>query len=320
MIKIIGENIVDMLSLGSGSYSANPGGSPFNVAVAVGRLGVGCAYLSPISSDSFGKIFARRLTDAGVRFTSSKLSPLNSSIAMVNFDAFNNPEYSIYRSQVADRDISLDSLKASIGSNTQILHTGSLALEPEDFSRVFEACTYAHRLGVKISVDFNVRKRFISNWDKYLECLETLIPICSFIKASDEDLQYLSPQTDLDSAIQQLSNKMLDGLIAYTAGPDGAALVTKSARLDLPIYAPTPFVDTIGAGDTFYATLLASLVRLGKTNTTGSSLSNTELEQLLHHALIAASINISRAGCTPPNLEELTAAVKALSPKTRIIF
>ena len=67
MLAIGGENLIDFVSVennddGLPSYTANPGGSPFNVAIAAGRQGQLFEYLKPISNDSLGYLLVSRLT------------------------------------------------------------------------------------------------------------------------------------------------------------------------------------------------------------------------------------------------------------------
>ena len=69
MISIGGENLIDLVSgdpaaNGLPQYVANPGGSPFNVAMAAGRQGQQVAYLTPVSEDALGELLAERLEES----------------------------------------------------------------------------------------------------------------------------------------------------------------------------------------------------------------------------------------------------------------
>ena len=66
-VVVAGEALVDLVHGEDGAMRALPGGSPFNVAVGLGRLGVPTALLAPLSSDEHGDLLAARRVDADVR-------------------------------------------------------------------------------------------------------------------------------------------------------------------------------------------------------------------------------------------------------------
>jgi fructokinase len=309
MIAVIGENIVDLLAQTDGSYRPHLGGSPFNVAIGIGKQTVPCTYLSMLSNDKFGDAFQRYLVENSVVYGAAGRSNKPSSIAIVCLDSLGQPHYSIYRENVADRDISADKLKQSIPAETRILHTGSLAFEPNDLARIIEVLEFAKMRGIKISVDINVRINFVSNKAAYIDGIRKIIPLCDYLKASDEDLVYLYPGINPTTAATKLAQQLHDGVFAYTEGDKGARIITRSVNLALPVITPSVFGDTVGAGDTFYATLLAYLWEFNLDHLPGSALDSATLTSALKHAVMAASINVSRHGCAPPTRHELLLAM-----------
>lgn len=309
MITVIGENVIDFIGQPNGLFKAHLGGSPFNLAIGIGRLGIDCAYLSPLSRDSFGDMFQQYLNENGVRFDNAMRSDLNTSIAFVTLDESLQPHYSIYRTEVADRDISSQHLIEHMPEPTTILHTGSLALEPQDLPVLLDVIKFARATGIKISVDLNVRIKFISNISGYIEGIRKIIPLCDYIKASDEDLIEIFPELSLDDAVSYVRTNMRNGILAFTKGEHGAALLTRKLTIELPVIKPDTFGDTIGAGDTFYAALLSTIVNLGFDKLTDFHVNKLQLEILLHNAIMAASINVSRSGCEPPTQHELNQAM-----------
>jgi fructokinase len=311
MITVIGENIVDFIKQPNGCFKAHLGGSPFNVAIGIGRLGVPCCYLSPLSQDSFGDMFQEYLAENNVRFDQEMRSDFNTSLAFVALDQFQQPHYSIYRTHVADRDIVSTRLIGRMPASTTILHTGSLALEPQDLPVILEVINHARAAGIKISVDLNVRIKFISDISDYIEGIKKIIALCDYIKASDEDLLEIFPELTLEQSVEYVRRHMQNGILAYTKGEHGAELFTRELSLALPVIKPAKFGDTIGAGDTFYATLLSAIVSLGLDKKDACRLEPVQLEALLRNAIMAASINVSRNGCEPPRRAELSKAVAA---------
>ncbi|ARU26690.1 hypothetical protein CBR65_04180 [Cellvibrio sp. PSBB006] len=311
MIAVIGENIVDFLPHTDGSYRPHLGGSPFNVAIGIGKQAVACSYLSTLSSDRFGDAFLHYLTENNVIYGANFRSNNPSSIAIVSLDKLGQPHYSIYREKVADRDTSAEQLKQSIPIGTRILHTGSLALEPNDLIRLLDVLEFSKIRGIKISVDINVRINFVSDKTAYIDGIRKIIPLCDYLKASDEDLSLLYPDVNPTVAANHLAQQMRNGIFAYTEGAKGARIISPSVDLALPVVTPAVFGDTVGAGDTFYATLLAYLWEFNLDKLPASELESASLMSALKHAVMAASINVSRHGCAPPTRQELQMALNS---------
>ena len=140
MISIGGENLIDLVSgdadaLGLPRYVANPGGSPYNVAIAAAWQGQEVAYLTPVSDDALGVLLAERLADAAT--LAAPRVPHPTSLAVVSItDAF---PYAFHRNATAERQISLSSLARDMPAATQLFHVGSLALIDGDDADAWEA-------------------------------------------------------------------------------------------------------------------------------------------------------------------------------------
>lgn len=309
MIAVIGENIVDLLMQADGSFKPHLGGSPFNVAIGIGRQSIPCAYLTPVSEDIFGVQFVDYLATNDVHYAAGRRSPLPSSIALVTLDHSGHPHYSIYRHHIADRDTTAAQLIQVLPDTTRILHTGSLALEPQDLPAIIEVLNHTKKRGIKISVDINVRLQFVSDVRAYIDGLQQIIPLCDYLKASDEDLAMLYPGHSEEQAINIIREQLDNSLLAYTKGDKGARLITNSLDISTPVITPSTIGDTVGAGDTFYACLLAYLHEFNLDSCDNSQLDYKDLHSALIRATIAASINVSRHGCLPPTRSELLLAL-----------
>jgi len=306
MIAVIGENVVDLIAQRDGSFLPYLGGSPFNVAIGLGKLGQSCSYLSPLSQDAFGDQFSTYLQAHNVVYGLQGKSPYQSSLTLVTLDRTGQPEYNIYRQKVADRDISAKLMINAFPKNLRILHTGSLALEPEDLHQLLPVIQAAKQKGAKISVDLNVRMEIVSDPAAFIKGVQQLLPFCNYIKASDQDLLSVFPNLDREDAIGQIVATMDEGIFAFTEGEFGASLITSTQRVFLPAIKPLIFVDTIGAGDTFYAALLASIMNDCLDQMAANTITPKHLKAILYTAIVAASINLCRPGCVPPDKTELT--------------
>jgi fructokinase len=125
--------------------------------------------------------------------------------------------------------------------------------------------------------------------------VERFVALADIVKASDEDLEWLYPGravADVLSAWLALGPR----LVVVTRGSDGADAL--SATGPVHVAAPkTKVADTIGAGDSFMAGLLAALLERGFHDVTGA----------VAYAARCAAITVSRPGADPPTRDEVSA-------------
>jgi fructokinase len=309
MITVIGENVIDIFSEADGRFVAKTGGSPLNLAIACALQQVPVCYLSPLSSDAFGDAFRQLLQSRGVSAGFPHASAAPSSLAFVRIDAQGQPSYSLYRQGIADRDYTAEQLIAALPAGCRILHTGSLALEPQDATKLLPVLQAAKQRGVRLSIDINVRLQFVSDVAAYRAVIEQVLQLADYIKASDEDLAALYPTLSLQNAVGKIRALAPSALLALTCGAEGASLYLGTQVISQPVIQPTVFIDTVGAGDTFFANLLVQLLQLHPANQALTELDLTMCRSALKRACLAASLNIAKAGCEPPDKTTLDQAL-----------
>ena len=309
MITVIGENVIDIFSEADGRFVAKTGGSPLNLAIACALQQVPVCYLSPLSSDAFGDAFRQLLQSRGVSAGFPHASAAPSSLAFVRIDAQGQPSYSLYRQGIADRDYTAEQLIAALPAGCRILHTGSLALEPQDATKLLPVLQAAKQRGVRLSIDINVRLQFVSDVAAYRAVIEQVLQLADYIKASDEDLAALYPALSLQNAVEKIRALAPSALLALTCGAEGASLYLGTQVISQPVIQPTVFIDTVGAGDTFFANLLVQLLQLHPVNQALTELDLTMCRSALKRACLAASLNIAKAGCEPPDKTTLDQAL-----------
>lgn len=307
MIVVFGENIIDFIEIAEDSYSAALGGSPFNFSIGVAKQGVKCTYLSPISSDSYGEKLFLRLTASGGIYGFHRRSEKPSSLALIPIGDEESPQYTLYREGVADRDYSVDEVLSCIPESVRFFHTGSLVLVPDELIKLIEIIKVLKVRGVKLSLDINIRQNSVSDLLKYRGGIISIIPYFSYVKASDEDLEFLYPGLSPNKAAQEVLGLMDNGLVAFTKGAEGAELITETAHVSLPIVPVGDFKDTVGAGDTFFSNLISYFFDRKFDEVSNSMLSRESLSKALQYALTAATINVERHGCNPPTKSEVLA-------------
>lgn len=307
MLFVGGENLIDLVQLdqqdGLPLYQAIPGGSPFNLAIAAGRQGLQTGYLTPISTDKSGDLLAARLDEAGVVLAGGR-HPAPSSLAMVTLTN-GVPSYSFYRDGTAERQISEDRLTAALTTDARLFHIGSLALAGGADADVWEALSArCKQAGIAVSLDPNVRAGLIADPDSYRARLARMMQLADIIKLSDEDLTWIYPDQSEQDALAQLVKDSGASVLVLTRGENGASLFHDGHWHDEPVAPMDELKDTVGAGDTFMATMLVWLVQNGAIGQL-AGLSLGDKLAMVRRAAQAAAINCSRQGCNPPFADEM---------------
>ncbi|MFA8387960.1 MAG: carbohydrate kinase [Pelagibaca sp.] len=308
VICVGGENLIDHVTR-DGAVSALAGGSPFNVAMALGRQQVNVHYLTPISTDSWGDRLADTLLASAVTLSGGRVEA-PTTIARVTVTN-GIPSYVFERDGTAERLVTATSLAASMPADTTALHTGSLAVtDGADADAWEKTCATAFAVGTLVSLDPNVRLSVITDIDAYRARIFRMMQATHVLKLSDEDLEGLCPNMPQDAALDHVRANTSASLLVMTKGPDGAMALCGDTRVNMPAPPVPGLVDTVGAGDTFMATLLAGLTRVQAVSPDVlMTLDAPRIDALLRRAGMAAAINCSRAGCNPPTLQELDAAM-----------
>ena len=308
-IAVGGENLIDFVETGMldgiPQYSANPGGSPFNLAIAAARQGSEVEYLTPVSKDRLGNLLAERLTDSGVRLAAPRLDA-PTSLAVVSLED-GQPSYQFYRKGTAERQITWDGLHSALEDRPWVFHIGSLGLSGGDdadlWERFFLAC---HDQGVITSLDPNVRPSLIEDRAAYIERLERMFKHADIIKLSDEDIEWLYPDRPLMAAFDHLQDLSSDGLRVLTMGAQGVHARCGKTNVEVRARPVKTLVDTVGAGDTFMATMLSWLAEEGVSSRSElMALNSDHLTAMMERSSLAASLNCEKRGCNPPYLKEL---------------
>ncbi|MEL0132009.1 MAG: carbohydrate kinase [Rhodobiaceae bacterium] len=310
MISVGGENLIDLVSgeaaaNGLPQYVANPGGSPFNVAMAVGRQGREVAYLTPVSKDALGDLLAERLVQSHVKLVASRL-PHPTSLAVVSITN-GIPSYAFHRNGTAEREVSIDSLERDMPAATTLFHVGSLGLidgdDADSWERFFVDC---QTRGLMTSMDPNVRPGLIKDRDGYIARIRRMMRHVDIFKLSDEDLEWLYPDRSLDEALAACRADCDAVLFILTLGGAGSRAFLGGIEIQADAPAVENLVDTVGAGDTFMATILSWVVESGLvTRAALAAIDEDTLRAAIHRAGAAAAINCGRSGCNPPWREEL---------------
>ena len=285
------------------TFDACIGGSPFNVAVGLARLGRSAALFTGLSSDPLGRRLERTLKDEGVETAWLVRKQNPTTLALVGLGRTGIPHYSFYGHDAADCSVGESDLP-DLPRSVAAMHFGSYSLVVEPTGSSLLQLARRHHGGRLISFDPNLRLNVEPDVGLWRWRVEELSELADLIKVSDEDLQILFPSDGIDSAISRWSSRGVR-LIIVTRGGDGA-LVSFRGEVFEASGRTVEVVDTVGAGDSFQAGLLCGLDELGKATKSGlSEVSPDECRHVVDFAMAAAAITCTRRGADLPWRSEL---------------
>ncbi|UXS00048.1 carbohydrate kinase family protein [Agrobacterium tumefaciens] len=306
MILCCGEALIDMLprqtTLGEASFAPYAGGAVFNTAIALGRLGVPSAFFSGIADDMMGEILKDTLKASKVDFSLCAFSNRPSTIAFVKL-VDGHATYAFYDEGTAGRMLSEDDLPA-LGADCEAMHFGAISLIPEPCGSTYEALLAREHDKRLISLDPNIRPGFIKDKQKHLERISRMAAMSDIVKFSDEDLAWFGLEGDEDTLARHWLHHGAK-LVVVTRGAKGAVGYTSNLKVEVASER-VEVVDTVGAGDTFDAGILASLKIQGLlTKAQVSVLTEEQIRKALALGAKAAAVTVSRAGANPPWAHEI---------------
>ena len=307
MIVCCGEALIDMLprtsAQGVAVYQPCNGGSIFNTAIALGRLGIKTGFFSGLSTDFFGDSLKAGLEASHVNLKYTKIWDKPSTLAFVKLDN-GHARYSFFDDNSAGRMLTKKDLP-KLGSDVEALHFGSISLIPEPGASTLEALMKREAKKRVICFDPNIRPSVIKKRREYLARANRLVALCDILKISDEDVKWITGKDDLAGAAKKWL-KAGAKVVIITKGGSGVEAFTKKFSVSHPSK-PVTVVDTVGAGDTFTAGILAALSQAGKLTKAGvAGLDEATLHDAISFAARAAAVTVSREGANPPWAHELS--------------
>ena len=117
MFVVGGESLIDLVQEPPGSdgllhMTAHQGGSPYNCAIALAKLGNRTGFLCPISKDGLGTYLLAPLLSAGVVPLLPERVFAPTTLAVVTLNEKMEAQYEFYRG--ADRAFTSEGLKAAL--------------------------------------------------------------------------------------------------------------------------------------------------------------------------------------------------------------
>ena len=309
-ITVIGEAVIDLVPGDEPqAYHAVPGGSPYNVAVGLARLGHRTALMARLAGGALGRILRDRARAEGIDLRAAPSAAEPATLAVVSLDDTAQASYDFYLNGTADWQWTAEET-GRVPDTTAVLHFGSIAswTPPGDARILALAADMRGRGDVLISYDPNIRPRLLAGHEHGQRMAERAIRLAHLAKASSDDIAWLYPgRTAAEVARHWL--QLGPAVVVITSSAGGADAFTAHGR---PVHRPARDIavaDTIGAGDSFTAGLIGSLIR--RRQHLPERLAQCPARQLsaaLDDAILVASLNCQRRGNDPPALADLPTA------------
>lgn len=311
MYLVCGEALFDFFSEDDASglasnvnFKAIAGGSPFNVAVGLRRLGVDAALFSGLSTDYLGRRLQQVLQDEGVRPDYLVDFAAPTTLAMVAVGANGSPHYSFRGEGCADRQLKLEHLP-ELGPEVRGLHIGSFSLVVQPIADTLLALVQRESGKRLISLDPNVRLNPEPNIELWRSRIAQLVELADLIKVSDEDLSLLYPEQDPQRVIEGWLQHRCQ-LVFLTRGGEGATVFSRAHGAWSVPACSVKIADTVGAGDTFQAALITWLTEHQLDSVDGvQRLSREQIDAMLKFAVQAAALTCSKTGPDLPYRQQL---------------
>jgi fructokinase len=232
------------------------GGAPLNVALRMKTLGCDVAMISCVGNDEDGKAIIDQVKSLGLE-TNAIMQTENFATGLVNvtLNERGSASYEINYPSAWDK-IVLNDFAKKVAADADVLIYGSLVCRDEVSRQSLEELLQAQAYKV---FDVNLRKPHYS-----YEILEQLMHSANFIKFNDEELLEISaamqsPFTGLEDNMHFIAERTKVTAMCVTKGKHGALLMWEGKIYENGGY-PIKVADTVGAGDSFLAALITSLL------------------------------------------------------------
>jgi fructokinase len=282
-IVCFGEVLWDMLPSG-----AKPGGAPLNVAIHLKRQELKPFIVSSAGNDENGRKLRVFLQNSGMNLEYLQThETLLTSQVLVHLDSEKNATYEICE-PVAWDNIQFTEALENLASKTELVVFGTLAMRNETTRKTL--LKFLEHSPAKRFLDVNLRPPS----DKK-EVVEQMLHLADFAKLNNEELATIagwnSQKGTEEELVRWLSGFFSCSIVCVTRGANGAALFVQNKLYEHPGF-KVKAVDTVGAGDSFLAGLIAQF-----------SAGNSP-EKALEYACATGAFVASQPGAVPEYSKE----------------
>lgn len=313
-VAAMGELLVDFTENGISEQGnpileANPGGAPCNVLSMLQRLGKKTAFIGKVGQDAFGKMLIDVVREQGINADNLLMDKaVPTTLAFVHTQKDGDRSFSFYRNPGADMMLRWNEIHEGLLEDTKIFHFGTLSMTDEQIADTTKkAVQKAKKANALISFDPNLRPPLWKNLEDAKRQMWYGIRQCDILKISDDEITFLTETTDIDAGIAAILEKCNPALVCATMGKHGSKAYYNGKSVFCPPFLRDDTIETTGAGDTFMACVLNTVLEKGV-----AALTEDDLLEMLEFANAASSIITTRKGALKvmPQKQEIIAVMK----------
>jgi len=293
------------------TFTKSVGGSPANLAVGAARLGLKTGFIGRVSDDQHGEYILNYFKDNNIDISNIKKD--NTSVNGLAFTEIRDPsncDIIMYRDNVADLKIDPKEINEEYIKNSNVLLISGTALSKSPSREaVLLAVEYARKNNTVVAFDIDYRPySWVSKEETaiYYNILAEKSDIIIGTREEFNKIEYLlMPENNDDSVTAQKWINKNAKIVVVKHGEDGSIAYTNDGEKFIGGIYPAEVVNTFGAGDSYAAAFLYSLIK-------GNS-----LDECLKYGSAAAAIVISKHTCSEamPTVVEIKEYIKNHSIK-----
>ncbi|WP_370572396.1 carbohydrate kinase, partial [Methanomethylovorans sp.] len=258
----IGETFYDITFREKVPLAANPGGAMLNTAVSLGRCGADVTLITEFSTDLLGDIIHDFLKINGVNTENIyRYEQGKTPLALAFLDKANDAEYAFYEIFPNERL----QITTPVFTKGDIVLFGSLiAVSEQVRDKLSDILKIARDAGAIILYDPNLRELLLNRIESARNIIEENISLAHMVRGSHRDFEIAFGKEDVDEVYEHIRECGCNCLI-YTKDDRGVWLRTAEYQTYYTI-PPVKVVSTVGAGDSFNAGMIYSMLELDNDN------------------------------------------------------
>lgn len=309
-VVALGELLIDftengLSEQGNPLLEANPGGAPCNVLSMLQKLGDKTAFIGKVGNDGFGHLLTKTVQEQGIDTTGLVYdNDVHTTLALVLKKENGDRDFAFYRNPGADMNLKEEEVNESLIASSSIFHFGTLSLTDESVKKATQkAVKVAKENGLTITFDPNLREPLWRSLEEAHEQVAWGLQQADVVKISDNEITWFTGMDNYDEGIAFLQKEYPNlKLICLSMGGDGSKAVYRDIHVAYPAFLQEATIETTGAGDTFCACMIHTVLENGIDH-----LDEEKLKEMLKFANAAASLVTTKKGAlrVMPTKEEV---------------